>query len=177
MSRECSLHGRQYAKKIDKINDRLIQRSVSCESYRSIAEEFGVSESSLLRHATNCIAEQISKAKDIADTIGGESLKCRLRAHRDKIEDCFGRALAADNLRDCHNFITDGLAEMKFEAELEGKIAAQAQINVSLQQVNIYDSPEWLAVGSVLAHILEPYPEIRMEVAKALLTLTEVHRA
>lgn len=165
MSRECSLHGRQYAKKIDKINDRLIQRSVSCESYRSIAEEFGVSESSLLRHATNCIADQISKAKDIADTIGGESLKCRLKAHRERIEDCFSRALASDNLRDCHNFITDGLAEMKFEAELEGKIAAQAQVNV---QVNVLQSPEWISLQSRLIKALEPYPEARAEVVHAI---------
>jgi hypothetical protein len=114
-----------------------------------------------LRHATNCIPEKISKAKDIADTIGGESLKCRLKQHRDKIEDCFNRALVADNLRDCHNFITDGLAEMKFEAELEGKIASQPQIT-------IINNPEWISLRSKVVIALEPYPEAKAAVVNAL---------
>ena len=61
--------------------------------------------------------------------------------------------------------------------ELLGKaldrIRDQPQIN--LTQVNIYQSPEWLVVGSILARILEPYPELRAEVARDLLAL-EAHR-
>jgi hypothetical protein len=61
--------------------------------------------------------------------------------------------------------------------ELLGKaldrIKDQPQIN--LAQVNIYQSPEWLAVGSLLARLLAPYPELRAQVARELLALQEAH--
>lgn len=41
------------------------------------------------------------------------------------------------------------------------------------QQVNIYNSPEWLAVGSILTRILAGYPNLRTEVARELLALEE----
>jgi len=50
------------------------------------------------------------------------------------------------------------------------------QPQITLQQVNIYQSPEWLAVGYLLARILGPYPELRAEVARELLVLQEAHR-
>jgi len=54
------------------------------------------------------------------------------------------------------------------------RIRDQPQIN--LTQVNIYGSPQWLAVGAVLQKILAPYPELRAEVARELLALEEAHR-
>lgn len=49
------------------------------------------------------------------------------------------------------------------------------QTNI-FQQVNVYQSPEWLAVGAILARVLGQYPELRSEVAKELLALQEAHK-
>lgn len=58
--------------------------------------------------------------------------------------------------------------------ELLGKaldrIKDQPPINL---QVNVYNSPEWLDVGRVLAELLAPFPELRSEVAIRFLALQE----
>jgi hypothetical protein len=50
------------------------------------------------------------------------------------------------------------------------------QPQITFQQVNVYQSPEWVAVGDLLVRILGPYPELRAEVAKELLVLQEAHK-
>jgi hypothetical protein len=59
--------------------------------------------------------------------------------------------------------------------ELLGKaldrIKDQPQINFN--QLNIYESQEWVKVGEILAGILGPYPEVRAEVARELIALQE----
>jgi hypothetical protein len=61
-----------------------------------------------------------------------------------------------------------GCLELMFKAE--GRIQEQS-INVNLQQTNIYTSPEWLKVGSILARVLAGYPELRSQVAGELASL------
>jgi len=56
-------------------------------------------------------------------------------------------------------------------AKIRGLIQTQPQVN--LQQVNIYSSPEWRAVGEVLARILAGHPELKAAVAAELKALTE----
>lgn len=49
------------------------------------------------------------------------------------------------------------------------RIRDQPQIN--LQQVNIYQSQEWAAVGDILARVLAGYPDLKSQVAGELLAL------
>jgi hypothetical protein len=37
--------------------------------------------------------------------------------------------------------------------------------------LNIYQSPEWSAVGDILARILTPYPDLRQQVAAEFIAL------
>jgi hypothetical protein len=61
-----------------------------------------------------------------------------------------------------------GCLELMFKAE--GRIQERS-INVNLQQVSIYASPEWSKVGEALARILGPYPELRQQVAAEFIAL------
>jgi hypothetical protein len=59
--------------------------------------------------------------------------------------------------------------------ELLGKgldrIRDAPQINVNLQQVSIYQSPEWSKVGDILVRVLAEYPELKSQVAGELAAL------
>jgi len=49
------------------------------------------------------------------------------------------------------------------------RIKDSPQIN--LQQVNIYQSPEWSKVGDLLVRVLAPYPELKAEIAMEFIAL------
>ena len=49
--------------------------------------------------------------------------------------------------------------------KIHGHIQEQ-NINVNLQQVSIYQSPEWCAVGDILVRVLAGYPELKSQIAQ-----------
>lgn len=155
-------------KALDEINKRLL----SGEPYRSIAKQFKISDSAVFRHKESHIPELLSKSKDIEETLKADSLTQQIGDIREKIKSLLQQAIDADNLRDAHNFVGDTLRQIELEAKLLGQIQEQ-NINVNLAQVNIYQSPEWSAVGLILTRILGPYPDVRAEVARELKALQD----
>jgi len=90
---------------------------------------------------------------------------------RQKAADILETAAEAGDLKTCLMGIKEARACIEVLAKIEGQLNDSPQIN--LQQVNIYGSPEWDAVGLLLARILEPYPDLRAEVAAGLQALQE----
>jgi len=90
---------------------------------------------------------------------------------RQKAADILETAEEAGDLKTALMGIKEARACIEVLARIEGKLSDSPQIN--LQQVNIYSSPEWDAVGLLLARILEPYPDLRAEVATGLQALQE----
>jgi len=90
---------------------------------------------------------------------------------RQKAADILETASEAGDLKTALMGIKEARACIEVLARIEGKLSDSPQIN--LQQVNIYSSPEWDAVGLLLARILEPYPDLRAEVATGLQALQE----
>jgi len=58
--------------------------------------------------------------------------------------------------------------QLKLLAELEGRIAAQPQVNIMV-------SAEWVEVRTQILVALDPYPEARQAVANALHKVTTSH--
>ena len=168
MPRTCTVCAH---KDVEEINKRL----VSGESYRSIAKRFETSESAVYRHKESHIPELLSKSKDIKEAASADKLLAQLEDAREKTLRLLDLAVEAADTKTYgapSNYLAELRQQIKLWAELEGRIREQ-QVTVSLQQVNIYQSPEWLAVGSMLARILGPYPELRAQVAQELLALQE----
>jgi hypothetical protein len=67
------------------------------------------------------------------------------------------------------SYLSEIRQQIKLWAELEGKLATQATVN--LQQINIYESPEWSAVGDLLLHVLAKEPALKAQIAAGLLAL------
>lgn len=157
-------------KDLDEINRLLL----CSDSYRAIARRFNLSKDALARHKESHISELLAKSKEIQNTINADTLTGQIEEIREKIKSLLQQAIDADNLRDAHNFVGDTLRQIELEAKLLGQIQEQS-VNVNLQQqhVNIYQSPEWSAVGGILARILAPYPDVRVEVARELKALQD----
>jgi polyhydroxyalkanoate synthesis regulator phasin len=165
MGRACTVCGH---KDLDEINRQLL----CSDSYRDIARQFNLSKDALARHKESHISELLSKSKDIEETLKADSLTQQIGDIREKIKSLLQQAIDADNLRDAHNFVGDTLRQIELEAKLLGQIQEQS-INVNLQHVSVYQSPEWGAMGLILARILAPYPDVREEVARELKALQE----
>jgi len=167
MGRQCTVCSH---KDVEEINSLLL----SGEAYRTIADRFGLSKTALIRHKEGHISELLAKSKEIRDTISADTLTGQIEDIREKIKSLLQQAIDADNLRDAHNFVGDTLRQIELEAKLLGQIQEQSiNVNLQQQQVSIYQSPEWSAVGAILARILTPYPDVRMEVARQLKALQD----
>ena len=201
MSRPCSICSHSERLEID----RLLLRG---ESYRKIAERFGLSTGSISRHKEAHIGTDLRDVREVMIQAREEALaeikgeaKARdmeevkaevvaeakegLATRLELCKDHFGQlrvlreraALALETAEGAEDVKTALLAIKELRelvrlwGELEGKLQFQPQIN--LQQVSIYQSPAWANVGLLLARILEPYPDLRAEVAAGLIALQE----
>jgi hypothetical protein len=165
MGRQCTVCSH---KDVEEINSLLL----SGEAYRTIADRFGLSKTALIRHKESHIPELLAKSKEIRDTINADTLTGQIGDIRVKIKSLLQQAIDADNLRDAHNFVGDTLRQIELEAKLLGQIQEQSiDVNLQQQSISIYQSPEWSAVGDILARILAPYPDLRQQVAAEFLAL------
>ncbi len=174
-------------KKAAQINERLINKPHSGESFQIIADYFGVSQTTLQNHykgnpdknEPSHISELLSKSVDAKETLKADNTfseyqkaKTRIEDLSKKTYDLLAKAEVADNHNACIGYIREARAQegelreqRKFVAELEGKIAAQAQVNV---QVNVLQSPEWIAHESRIIKALEAFPQAREVIVNAL---------
>ncbi len=163
MPRKCSICGHPQREEID----RLLARGDSIAGItRDIA---GTSEDALSRHQKGGhVLEALTKAQGAKEATRADKLLEDLKAVRTKTEELLTKAEKAGEIRAWPAFLRELREQIRLMAELEGKLASQPQINF---EVNIYQSPQWEAVGEALAEILAPFPELRREVSGRLLEL------
>ncbi len=164
-------------------SEEIVRRLASGEEYSKIVEDFpDIRYQDLDYYARNKLPEILSKSnelKALADEIATADVH-KGDTYLQLVTGLQKKALAAleqqDATKDPKSWAMIS-REARGYLELLGKaldrIKDQPQIN--LAQVNIYQSPEWLAVGSLLARLLAPYPELRAQVARELLALQEAH--
>ena len=154
--------------RIDEIN-----RSIaSQEKLADISRELAVSEDALSRHKEKCIIKALLASPNTKDVINGDNLLSQLNAARAKAVELLDMAIAARDTRvygPPSSYLSEIRQQIKLWAELEGKLATQATVN--LQQINIYESPEWSAVGDLLLHVLAKEPALKAQIAAGLLAL------
>jgi hypothetical protein len=153
---------------VDEINGKIARR----DKLADISREFAVSEDALSRHKDKCIITVLSATPNTKDVINGDNLLMQLQAAREETLKLLDMAIEAGTTKaygaPC-NYLAELRQQIKLWAELEGRLAAQPQIN--LQQTNIYASPEWDAVGDMLYRVLAEYPDLKSQVAEELLVL------
>jgi len=177
--------------------------AISNESYRTISNDFGYTESSLKRHKLNHLIIDLADVREVmqqtresalaevrdreleeirveaAETVSGRLEQAvdffgQLKILRERAALALEQAEGAEDIKSILAAIRELRELVRIWAELEGRIQA-TNITVT-QDVTIYDSPQWLSVGAILARILAPYPDLRIQIAEEFLALQEAPR-
>lgn len=154
MPRSCSIctHDERHA-----IDVALVQR----DPYRKIAEGYGLSQPALSRHTREHIPEFLARARDAVEVAEADSLLSR-------IEGLYKRTEAILEAAESNSEWPTALAAIR---ECRGNLELLGRITKELDErptFNLYLSPEWLELRAVLVGAVEPYPEARESVLRAL---------
>ena len=146
------------------------------ESYRTIADQFGLSKTALIRHKESHIPDALIKAQGAGEVAQADDLLSQVKALQAEAQSILGEARAAGDLRTALLGIGKARDCLELLFKVEGRLQDQqsVQVNVSM---DIYRSPEWLRVGRMLADVLRDYPDLRATVAAKLGDMVEAAEA
>ncbi len=132
------------------------------ESYRHIAARFDTSTGALQRHKDH-LPGQLAKAHEAAEAVSAGTLLDRLRSLHEETRAILKETREAKD----HDLSLKALARLEKQLELEGKLLGELKEGVTTT-VNIYSTPEWVALRAVVIQALHPYPDAAQAVARAL---------
>ena len=163
MPRVCTICTHQSRAKID-------QALVARNRFRTIADQFGVSKSALLRHHDDHLPASLVKAQAATEAAQADALLAQVVDLRDKALGILDLAEASADLR----VALGAIREARGCVELLAKLAGQLK---DAPTVNILVSSEWQGLQAVILQALEPHVAARLAVAEALATVEYVGRA
>ena len=139
------------------INVALVQR----DPYRNIAERYGLSVGSLSRHAKDHLPGLLAEAKRAVEVAEAGDLLSRVEALHARTLAILEAAEGTGELRTA----LSAIREARGNLELVGRVTKELDERPAL---NLYFSPEWLELRAVIVGALEPHPEARGSVLRAL---------
>ena len=187
MSRPCGPCGDPRRNELDR---RLLEKDISGESFRRIAADFDYSETALRRHLNEHLVvdlENVYRAKQKAKAESLEKIKAeelerttadaknsmasrlenaasffdQLKEIRRKSADLLDRAERSNDLKSAGTFLKELREQIRLWAELDGKLAAQPQINILM-------TSEWIELRTLIITALDPYPEAKEAMVRAI---------
>jgi len=138
-----------------------LNNEISLQQY---ADKVGCAKPSVERHVKGHLPDALLKAKDIEDVANGDSLLEQLKTARERTYSLLDKAEAAADTRVYGApvaYLKEIREQLKFIAELEGKLAAQPTINISIH-------PEWVELKAVIITTLRKYPDALEAVRNAI---------
>ena len=159
MGRTCTVCSH---KDVEEINRLLL----SGPSLRTIAAQFNLTKTSLIRHRESHIPDLLLKSNDIQNITSADALLARLEEEAGFVRDMREAAKAEGDIELALKAVDRALKCVDLYAKIRGLIQTQPQVN--LQQVNIYDNPEWVELRTLIITALDPYPEARAAVVHAI---------
>lgn len=127
---------------------------------RTIAGQYGVSKSALLRHQEH-LPSRLVKAQEAAEVAQADSLLTQVKWLQARALLILEKAEAAGELKTALAAIREVRATLELLAKLLGELQQEGSVNV-------YVNPEWLELRALIITALEPYPEARQAVVRAL---------
>ena len=134
---------------------------VSGAPYRSVAKQFGLSESAVYRHKTEHLPAQLLKAKEVEEAARADDLLEQVRHLQTHALDILERAEKAGDLRTA----LAAISQARGNLELLGKLAGELD---ERPVVNLHVSTEWLELRALIIGALEPHPAAHGAVLRAL---------
>ena len=137
------------------------------ESYRTIADHFGLSKTALIRHKESHIPDALIKAQGAGEVAQADDLLSQVKALQSEAQDILGEARAAGDLKTALMGIGKARDCLELLFKVEGRLQDQQSVQVAVC-MDIYHSPQWRLVGAMLAEVLAPHPALRGEIAARL---------
>ncbi len=161
MPRRCTVCTNKKRTAIDKA---LVAR----ERFRTIADQFGVSKSALLRHHDDHLPAALVKAQAATEAAQADALLAQVVDLRDKALGVLDTAQGSEDLRAA----IGAIREARGCVELLAKLAGQLK---DAPTVNILVSAEWQGLQAAILDALGPHVEARLAVAAALADMETHH--
>ena len=154
MPRTCTICTHDSRSAIDKA---LVRR----EPYRNIAKRFSVSQAALSRHLNDHLVPILAKATEAEEISEADRLRTELEGVKDDVERLKEKAEEDDDYRTALLGCDKALKALELQAKV-------LQVVKDSPTVNLYLSPEWLTLRTVIVAAIEPHPGARESVLRAL---------
>jgi hypothetical protein len=155
MPRRCSVCTHPDRENIDEALVGATAMSAIAAKYRDISED------ALGRHKANHLPAKLVMAEKAKEVAQADSLL-------EQVRDLQGRALAildqaemSGDLRTALGAIREARGNLELLAKLLGELSDAPQVNLNV-------SPEWLQIRAVIVTALEPHPETKNSVLRAI---------
>ncbi|NPV62813.1 MAG: hypothetical protein HPY61_09330 [Methanotrichaceae archaeon] len=178
----------------NEIDERLLKKDFTGESFRRISADFGYSETALRRHLNehltvdlaavqagveqarkDVLAEAEAKEREaVADAVkntAAEKISARLEAaanYLDQLRILRERAaITLENAEGAEDLktILQAIKELREMVRLMAELEGKLQAQ---QQINIISSPEWIELRTLILYALDPFPEAKVAVVNAI---------
>jgi predicted ArsR family transcriptional regulator len=131
-------------------------------SIRAAAKQVGVSKTSLSQHMENHVSKKVAKAAEANELQEGLSVVNALTESRARILAIYEKAMDSDDLRAAVSALQTEVSQLSLMGKITGQFSDQSQVNV------LVTSDQDEKIMAVIYHVLEPYPEIRLQLSEAL---------
>jgi transposase-like protein len=129
--------------------------------YRSVAKQFGLSESAVYRHKTEHLPAHLLKARQVEEAAHADDLLEQVRNLQTHALDILERAEKAGDLRTALAAISQARANLELLGKLAGELDERPVVNLNV-------SAEWLELRALIVRALEPHPAAHRAILSAL---------
>jgi hypothetical protein len=154
VARKCTVCSHEEA---NAINEALV---IEKASNRSIAKRYDVNHNAVQRHRQH-VPEMLAQAKKAQEVADADDLLRQVRALQSKTLSILLKAEGAGELRTALAAIREARGNVELLARLAGELDTRPVINLNV-------SPEWLELRAVIVTALEPHPDARQAVVRAI---------
>jgi hypothetical protein len=129
--------------------------------YRSVAKQFGLSESSVYRHKTEHLPALLLKARNVEEVARADDVLDQVKNLQIHALDILERAEKAGDLRTALAAISQARGNLELLGKLAGELDERPVVNFNI-------SPEWLELRALIVRTLEPHPAAHKAILRAL---------
>jgi hypothetical protein len=128
---------------------------------RRIASHHDVTERAVRNHKANHLPAELAKAQQAEEVSKADGLLEQVRALQERAIAILDKAEEAGELRTALGAIREVRGNLELLAKLLGELDERPQVNILV-------SPEWLELRAVIVGALEPHPDARGAILRAL---------
>jgi hypothetical protein len=135
---------------------------VAGQSSYVLADRYSsLSRPAIERHKANHLPAKLVMAQAAGEVAQADSLLDQVRGLQSRAYGILDKAEAADDLRTALGAIREARGNLELLAKLLGELDERPTLNVTV-------SPEWLELRTVIVGALEPHPQARESVVRAI---------